>query len=200
MIAAAAALVLMLAPGAAGAPRPGLLASSETNLRYALAQVCLPFVEHGDASGLQAKWGVSAVGWGPQTLFKSVGVQARLIGAAGKVNVGVGTTPSGSRQCLIETNEGRPSAHREVLLREAAAHGLVAARTPYTPNGFAFRDTLCAPTPSAVAILISTEPDAPARFSNVKVSVLSGGPRSWRCDADGPPTNYPTPASPPPPR
>lgn len=194
----AAALLLAALAAAEEPPKPGLLSSSQTNLRHAVASVCLPWVERGDEAGLHSAWGVASVGWGPQALYKRLAIPAHLIGTAGRVNVGVGAFPSGDRQCIVEVNEGRPSGHRADVLKilSDAPENFAPARTPYPPKAFAARDMLCAATPSPVAVLMSTEADGDNRMPKLLITVLQGKARSWRCDHDAPPPSPEPPPSP----
>lgn len=198
MIAAAAALLLQAA--APSELRPGLVSSLDTNLRFALREACLPWVRDGEDRLSKGGWGISAVGWGPQRIFKRVGAKAHMIGTTGRVNVGVYTNASGGRACEIEVNRGHPGEARRTLLDEAARlpDGFQAARTPYTANDYAFRDTLCARAPSSTAILMSTTAEGARLQPILLATVVAASERQWRCDREGPPANYPTPASPPP--
>jgi hypothetical protein len=170
------------------AAKPGLFSSAETNFEYALAEVCLPYVTEGKDDALKAGWGVSSIGWGPQNAFKTMGLQAHLVGIKGRINVAVGVV-RGARQCLIEINQGNPSAYRAVLQKVAAASPLAFApgKSPYPSHDFAFRDFYCAgDKTSGVAILASFSADGGRPHPSL-VSVLNDSRRSARCDTEGVP-------------
>ena len=198
MIALAAALVLQTAAGSAEALKPGLGSSAETNIRFAFRNVCLPWLRTG--AKVPVGWGVSTWGSGPVKRFKAMGVRAHVVGVKGDVNVGVHTTATGGRACEIDVNEGRPSEIRGILLDEAArsSEGFSPAKAAYTANGFASRDLLCERGPvGRLGVLMSTVDDASREQPKVLVTMMDGGPPSWRCDQASEPMNYPTPAAPP---
>ena len=176
-----------------------MVSSLDTNLRFALREVCLPWVRTGEDKTLKGGWGISAVGWGPQRVFKRVGAKAHMIGMTGRVNVAVYTTQEGPRACEIEVNQAPPAEARSILLDEAARQpeGFTSAKTPYTPNDYAFRDTLCARAPGLSVVLMSTVAENSQLTPKLLATVLGTSERQWRCDRDGAPVNYPTPAAPP---
>lgn len=190
MLRALAIAAVLASPGAAAEPelRPGLFTPAEVNFEFALSSVCLPYVTAGKDDALKPAWGVARVGWGPQGVFKSMGMQAHLVGINGRINVAVGVV-RGTRQCVIEINQGNPSAYRAVLQKLVSVSPLAFApgKSPYPPHDFAFRDFYCVgDKASGVAILASFAADQ-GRHGPSLVSVLDGGQRSPRCDNEGVP-------------
>lgn len=184
------------AASAGNAPHPGLLTSGSVNFAYALKNVCFAYVFDGDNDVLKAEWGVAAIGWGPQQVFRSQNMQAHLVGVAGRINVGV-KTENGVRRCEIEVNQGDPNGYRAQLLQLVAERPeqFSPLKSPVAPNGFAFRDGWCGPAPSSASILASTA--KPGAGVAMLVTIMQGGSRGQRCDrADiGSATSAPVPAT-----
>jgi len=178
-------------------PRPGLFTSAIENFSYAIKDVCFAYVFDGKDDVLQSKWGVSAIGWGAQTGFKSLNIKAHLIGVAGRINVGV-KTENGVRHCEIEANLGDPNAYRQRLFELVAARPepFSPLKSPISPNAYAFRDGWCGPPPSKMVILAST--NQPGVRVAMRVTISSGQARDPRCDRTdiGPAVGAPVPVAP----
>lgn len=189
-------LVIALAALAAGSPAARLapsLTSAESNVAYAVAAVCAPYVLEGaDPAGLPPRQPlVQDDGWRSR-VFEGLGAPKR-VGYAGFVHVAVGA-PRGGRDCELTAGEGDPQKLRQAILAvlQARPEGFAPSRSRYLPGShFATEDNLCtrgdsrAPT---AFVLLSAAPEH--AHPAVLLTVAASPSRMESCDRPGVRMNY----------
>ena len=166
---------------------PSLTTSSEVNLRWAVQQVCLPWIRNGDKSGLRVR-GVWPMAWGPGGKAAGVGGDAHLVGMQGRVNVGVSQGAFG-RVCEINANLVSSGAARRTVLEALASapERFTPAKSPHVSGAWPTEDDLCAAAPSAAGGLISTARETETGIPRLLASIYQGDARRPSCDkADAP--------------